>query len=349
MENIRNISRAAAGVSRIVAMLTAGALIVGMATTMAQAEIYVAGTNGGGTLYKYSTAAGLQGSVAVPGINNIAGSPYNSDIVVATSDGTLERFDSNLGFLGVNTGGNLGTVFDLAVRPDNGDALVAYAGTSLLGHWNASGVFQGQFGSGFTGVKLASGTDGKTWATYNNGGTYYTWIFDQSYGVFQANSSIGAGQEMLANPITGQMWIANDQNGNVGRYSANGVFIDQVGSGFFNPHLAVAGDGKVWIASDSSLGSLSYWLPDGTFGSVVATALGTTVDLVVDPVTGDVVMGLADGSPYGDLLRFNSAGVFLNSLGSNLGIVELAAVPEPATLALLAMGGLLLWRRTGSK
>lgn len=341
MKNMRNVK---------VAILAAGALITGLAATTAQAEIYLASTNGGGTLSEYSTTAGLQGSIVVAGINNIAVSPYNGNVWVGTGGGILEQFDSNLVYLNRATD-TLGTADDVAVRPDNGDAIVTYA-SQYWGHANSNGGGWTFGGAGFTGAKVASGTDGKTWLAYNLSGSYDTYIFNQSYGVYQSGSTSGAGQEMVANPITGDMWFANDKTGFVGRYTSNGVGIAQVGLDWTNnPHLAVAKDGRVWIASGVDGGSLASWNVEGAFLGITATNLGTNVDLVVDPVTGDIVMGMQNGSPLGDLLVFNSTGVFQNSLGSNLGIVELSAmpVPEPTSMALLVMGSLLLWRRTKNK
>ncbi len=325
------------------------ASIVLLSSQSSYAAVYVAGTNDGGTLYQFSTSSGLQNSVAISGINNVAYNSFNGYVVVGTSEGDLSLYSSSLSFIGVATGGNLGTVLDVETRKDNGDLLVAYTSSGTLGRWSASGAFQGQYGTGFTStVRVAGAASGNSWATYEADGTTYSFVFDSSYNVIQSNSPVGAGRGMTLNTSTTDMWFADSISGAISRYTTTGLFIDSLSETWLNPHLASSATGIMWLASDSFGGSLSAYGSDGAFLGTYATTLGNVVDLVVDPDSGDVVLALTNGSPSGDLLRFDANGNFLGSLGSNLNIVELTAgvaIPEPGSYALIIAGVILVSRR----
>lgn len=316
----------------------------------ASASLYVGSSNnlgsGIGAIYQYSSTGTLL-STTDPGF---AG---GSGVLVTIQGGTGQIYASTGGYIQVLSpnlasrqvvGGGFGNVSSIASMSDGRVVLGSDAGGSAFFWWNSSGVYSGSFGSGWLNSTIAIGLNDTMFTTYYTGSQFNlgNWNSDFSFGSILAND---VGNSLKINSSTGQLWTAGNTSGQVLRFDANGVFIDAVGNGWNDGILASSADGRMWVASSSLGGVLASWGSDGTYLGIAQQGIGNIAALAVDPITGEVFLGLTDASG-GGINRYSFDGTYIDTFGSNLGITSLmATVPEPTTVGFLALSGLVIaWR-----
>lgn len=221
-------------------------------------------------------------------------------------------------------GGSVVGTFNRASANDNAFAVTSdiksFQRTSGSGHnYDLSGNYLGALGSinpGFDDC-YDGATDGtNTWTIAHND-------FDTNFSVIQGGAD-WSGASVLFTPTdrssgitydstNGTLWIARNFGGSDGidQYTTGGAYL----GGFTFGYLGGPGYGLAYDAADDTL-----WLSGG---------FGTS----------------------GNLYQFDKSGNLLNSVfvaglaGTNIMGAEFAAVPEPATLAVLGLGVLALRRR----
>ena len=221
-------------------------------------------------------------------------------------------------------GGNVVGTFNRASANDNAFAVTSdiksFERFSGNGHnYDLSGAYLGPLASTNPGFQdcYDGATDGtNTWTVGHND-------FNTNFAVIQGGAD-WSGAGVLFTPtdrssgITfdssdGTLWISRNIGGSDGidHYATNGTYL----GGFTYNFLNGAGYGLAYDAADDTL-----WLSGG---------FGTS----------------------GDLFQFSKSGTLLNTLtvaglsGSNIMGAEFAAVPEPATMAVLGLGILAMRRR----
>lgn len=316
----------------------------------ASASLYVGSSNnlgsGIGAIYQYSSTGTLL-STTDPGF---AG---GSGVLTTLQGGTGKIYASTGGYIQVLSsdlatrqvvGGGFGNVSSIASMSDGRVVLGSDAGGDAFFWWNSSGVYSGSFGGGWLNSTIAIGLNDTMFTTYDTGSQFNLgkWNSDFSFDSILAND---VGNSLKINSSTGQLWTAGNASGQVLRFDANGVFVEVIGNGWDGGILASSADGRMWLASSSLGGVLASWGSDGTYLGVAQQGIGGIAALTVDPTTGEVYLGLTDSSG-GGINRYSSDGTYINTFGANLGITSLmATVPEPTSVGLLALGGIIVaWR-----
>jgi hypothetical protein len=229
--------------------------------------------------------------------------------------------------------------FGLNTNSFNGDMIFSDAGGNVSRATSAGTVFASGYAGWVNAHLAASPADGSIWFTDNNN-------------IFKATSTYssitagpfappGAVSEMLVNPITDELWVAGTNF--LTRYDSTA----SLGNVLAGPisHLAVdpaTGDiyfsngGDIYRAND--LGVLQW-------GGLPVSGYSGLVDIAWNPASNSLFAAANTGG--GILDSISPAGVATN-ISSSLGTIsslDVQVAPEPASLALLSLGGAVLLRR----
>lgn len=324
-----------------------------LGSTAAEAALYVGSSNdlgnGSGAIYQYSSMGTLLATTD-PGFAGGSGvlltAQAGTGNIYASTGGYLQKLSPGLSSREV-VGSGFGTFTTIASMSDGRIVAGATASNNELFWWNASGAYSGSFGGGWLDSTVAVGLNDTLFTVYNTGSQFNlgTWSSALSFNSITAGN---VGNRLAVNLATGQLWTAGNTANQVLRFDASGSIIDGVGSGWADANIASASDGTMWLTTSAFGGSLASWSSDGTYLGTFQTGIGNIAALAVDPLSGEVYVGLTDASG-GGINRYSSSGAFIDSFGSNLGITSLiATVPEPASLGLVvSFLSLVALRRRG--
>lgn len=304
----------------------------------AEADLYVGSRNGSGLIYHYSSDGSLLGTTESGLANGPVGAiavQADTGKVIASSGGNLYLFNADLSSP-VLIGNGFGAFTSVASQ-STGNFVTGATGGNMISNWNADGGYGVGIGYGWTDAHIAIGLNNTIFVTANFGGVYSLGVFSATYD-YVSTTKTDVGKSIVLNPQTGQIWTAGNSEGRLFRFDASGNFIDEVGNSWSEGLLASSKDGKVWLASSASGGSLSAWDADGQYLNTYQTNLGSIAAITVDPSDGTVYIGFTDGSG-GVIKHYSSEGLFIGSFGSDLDITSMVAIPEPSTVALLSLIG----------
>lgn len=314
-------------------------------SSFAQADIYIGSQNNSGIIYQYTSGGVLLGttgpsfSAGAVGALSVQAGTGN---IVASTGGTLALLNADLSNPQII--GNGFAAFTSIASQSSGTLLTASVhGPGGLAYWTPSGNYGGGFGNGFVDGNIAVGVGDSIFVTYLNAGTYSLARFGSAYG-YQGTFANDVGSSIVTNAVTGQIWTSGNSAGQLLLFDTAGSLIGAVGNGFADGIIAASSNGKIWMASSYSGGSLSAWGSDGSYLGTFQSGLGSISALAVDPLSGRVYVGLADESG-GSVNSYLDDGTYAGTFGSGLGITSIVAtVPEPSTvLLLIACGFALVW------
>lgn len=299
-------------------MLVALVLGLAMSTVASAAEIIHIWTSGGSGVARMDVASGMfiDSDTVAGQIRGLTVDPSGRYIYGGSNTHTVEKFDgfdgsydgvfSNAAQIGLSLPGmDFGTDGKLYLSDSTNQVVMRLNATS--------GAFEGELiGTRQSDIEL--GTDGKFYTTRNNPNVHRY----NADGSLDANplysSALGTGGRGLAVDTSGNIYIAYEEGGASNR-------------------------GRV-----EKISQLGVLLQSFTLG---ATSMGYVQDVAVAP-NGDV-FAISNNSTPG-LMHWNAAGVHL---GNNTNIpaefrgsqLEVVVIPEPASLALLGLGGLMMLKR----
>jgi len=286
-----------------------------------------------------------------------------SDLVFTTSDispshaSRLTRFDLGSETFSVTSGAS--SLFQ-GVSVLNGEVLVADYGTEAIQRFAPDGTHLGAFAAFTNPIYLETDAIGNVYANSGGLGGSVATRFNSAGAPTQTftHASLGSLLAGMDADADGNVYIANHPplSTNLFKFAADGTFLNSISLGSINPSdLAIdeASD-LLYLADSSSLGNGIVIVDiSGAVPSLVGT-MATPGDAIIEGMhfaaeSGNILAtdyGIFSSDPRG--LEYSPSGVLLQEYRTTdaeftFDITTLV-VPEPSSLALLALGMLMWWR-----
>lgn len=226
----------------------------------------------------------------------------------------------------------------------NGGLIVGTDGGGVYSYSDTSGTVAASWASAFTNVTGVAGIDTGGFAIVNSAGQGWvssdasgSWSFLPGAGTYGAINHIDAldGAGYIIGSDTGNVWVYSDDSGTLAASWTGGQFGNVVGvAGLDGGGFAIVNAaGQAWVSN--SIGDWTLTAAAGTYANASAIA-------------GLDGGGFAIGTSTGNLwLYSDNAGTLANSWTGAFGAITSidGTVPEPATVALLGLGSLVMLRR----
>ena len=287
--------------------------------------------------------------------NEVAIGRGNGNISARYTD-TMNGSDNTSAILG-------GSITSAAVRPDGHVAFGSAAGAVFMQdrtNYGAaapgySGIYNGVpiFGTAIKGIGAFSNGDLALGGANGN-----IWVRDKN-DISAISSLVGGGSEPIFVLALNDLVVT--PNGNFVAAFANGLLVTRdpgniaadvsavnFGAADAPTSLAVFPNGDVVVGTSNGGVSIrnEFNLP-GDFTSAVFTAPGVDITALEVTSNGNVAIGTADGQVFvqtGSNLGIGLPNGYANFGGTRI-IHDLAAIPEPGSIALVLLGGLLAFAR----
>ncbi len=310
-----------------------GVLLLGVSEPTADASIYIASGNDGGTVYEYSDTGTLVSSFSSPGITDIATNSITQELIIAGAafgryelDGTLIQRLTN-GFTRTWVNGN-GEIIGYLPGAD---------GRGYLYYWQPDGSGSVRFASYYKDAAIAvGGQDGRIWVGANSGALYQ---FNASY-VYGGSPGPAFATDVAINHVTGDVWtFGPDQK--LYRFSSTGTKRGEMDSGLTGGYLVSGLDGVIMVASNTNGGVLGRWDSTGSFLGFTDGNLGEFQAITLNSNNGEILAAFSN-----TIYRFNTDGTLVGTFegGANVLAISTLSIPEPGSVTMCAVGaGLMFW------